>query len=285
MEREVKLIECPRDAMQGIEEFIPTEKKIDYNNLLLKCGFDTLDIGSFVSPKAIPQLKDTADVLEHLDVSETDLLTIIGNERGAKDACANSRVKFVGFPFSVSETFLQRNINSSIKDSLARIKDINKVVQENKKELVIYISMAFGNPYREAWDVEIVAKYSKLLIEEFGVKIISLSDTIGTSTSESIEYLFGNLIPEFPDIEFGAHLHTRPDDWMEKIVSAYNNGCRRFDGAIKGFGGCPMAQDGLVGNMPMENLLQFFNEKGVKTGIDKMAFATAMEMAVEIFPV
>ena len=198
MERDVKLIECPRDAMQGIEEFIPTEGKIEYNNLLLECNFDTLDLGSFVSPKAIPQLRDTTEVLDGLNDSETQLLAIIGNVRGAKEACSKDRIKFVGFPFSVSETFLERNINSSIKNSLDRIKDINEVVLENNKELVIYISMAFGNPYEEPWDVEIVAKYSKLLIEEFGVKIISLSDTIGTSTPEGIEYLFGNLIPEFP---------------------------------------------------------------------------------------
>jgi len=286
MEKAIKLIECPRDAMQGIDEFIPTEKKIAYHNLLLECGFDTIDFGSFVSPKAMPQMRDTADILDQSRYYEfkTELLSIVGNLRGARDACARDEVAYLGFPFSVSETFLERNINSSIEDSLNRIKEIKAVADEFGKEIVIYISMAFGNPYGEDWDAEIVANYTRKLIKELGIKTISLSDTIGTSTAESISYLFGNLIPEFPEIEIGAHLHTRPDDWLEKVESAYENGCRRFDGAIKGFGGCPMAQDDLVGNMATENMLQYFNSRNIETGINKEAFARALEMAVQVFP-
>ncbi|MEM7162166.1 MAG: hydroxymethylglutaryl-CoA lyase [Bacteroidota bacterium] len=286
MEKPLKLVECPRDAMQGIDEFIPTEKKIAYHNLLLKCGFHTLDFGSFVSPKAIPQLADTTEVLDASDYykHKTELLAIVGNLRGAMEACKRDEIYYLGFPFSVSQTFLERNINSSIEDSLRRIEEIKGVCNKYGKELVIYISMAFGNPYGEAWDVDVVAKYTRQLINEFEIKVISLSDTIGTSTAESINYLFGNLIPEFPDIEIGAHLHTRPDDWLEKVDSAYNSGCRRFDGAIKGFGGCPMAQDDLVGNMPMENMVQYFNNKNIETGIDREAFGRALEMAVGVFP-
>ena len=282
----IKLVECPRDAMQGIHGFIPTEKKVKYHNALLKCGFHTLDFGSFVSPKAIPQLKDSHNVLDQSDYYnyKTELLAIIGNLRGAEEACKRDEVFYLGFPFSISEEFLKRNINSSIDDSLKRIEEIQEYIAPFGKELVIYISMAFGNPYGEKWDVEIVAKYTRLLINELGIKIISLSDTIGSSDPESINYLFGNLIPEFPEIEIGAHLHTRPDNWLEKIDAAYTSGCRRFDGAIKGFGGCPMAQDDLVGNMPMENMIQYFNANKIETGIDMEAFGRAFEIAIEVFP-
>lgn len=285
MNKGVKLIECPRDAMQGINQFIPTQSKIKYHNQLLRCGFNTIDIGSFVSPKAIPQLKDTSEVLDKLDDNTTsDLLVIVGNLRGAHEACKREEIKFLGFPFSVSEKFLERNINSTIEDSLYRIGAIKELASVFKKELVIYISMAFGNPYGEHWDADEVARYTELLINEFEIDIISLSDTIGSSTPESIEYLFGNLIPQFPDMEIGAHLHTRPDEWKEKVIAAYESGCLRFDGAIKGFGGCPMAQDSLIGNMPMENLISFFNDHEIDHGVKENEFERAVALSLEIFP-
>ena len=282
----VKLIECPRDAMQGIHEFIPTKKKIAYAQSLLACGFDTIDVGSFVSPKAIPQLKDTTEVLAGLDMSKTSskLLVIVGNERGAADACAQEKVSYIGFPFSISETFLRRNINSSIADSVERLTAIKKLCIKHNKELVIYISMGFGNPYQEPWDVNIVIGWCYKLVKLFDAKIISLSDTIGTSDPRSIKYLFSNLIPELPSVEFGAHLHTTPDTWYEKIEAAANSGCMRYDGAIKGFGGCPMAADRLTGNMPTENLVSYFDELKLSS-IEKGPFQKSMEMALEVFPV
>ncbi|NNC82247.1 MAG: hydroxymethylglutaryl-CoA lyase [Flavobacteriales bacterium] len=283
----VKLIECPRDAMQGIEEFIPTELKTAYHQQLLECGFDTIDIGSFVSPKAIPQLKDTASVLAGLDRSnsDTELLVIVGNKRGAVDACAQEKVDYLGYPFSISETFLRRNINSSIEDSLSRIDDIAALCEKHNKKLVIYISMGFGNPYGEPWDVNIVMGWCYKLVKLFEVKTISLSDTIGTSRPESIRYLFSNLIPELPEVEFGAHLHTTPTTWEEKVSSAFESGCRRFDGAIKGFGGCPMAADRLTGNMPTERMVEYFSQHGIDCGVEKKPFDRAMQKALEVFPI
>ncbi|NND95197.1 MAG: hydroxymethylglutaryl-CoA lyase [Flavobacteriales bacterium] len=273
--------------MQGIEEFIPTELKTSYHQQLLSCGFHTLDVGSFVSPKAIPQLRDTSKVLSGLDMSktETKLLVIVGNKRGAQDACAEEKVTYLGYPFSISETFLRRNLNSSIDDSLTRINEVNNLCIANKKKLVIYISMGFGNPYGEPWDVNIVMGWCYKLVNLFGVETISLSDTIGTSESRSIKYLFSNLIPELPNVELGAHLHTTPSTWKEKVKSAYESGCRRFDGAIKGYGGCPMAADKLTGNMPTENMVSYFQKNGIPHGIKKEPFDHAIQKAQSVFPI
>lgn len=253
----MKLIECPRDAIQGIKHFIPTEKKIKYINLLLESNlFDTIDFGSFVSPKAIPQMADTAEVVQGLNLShtQTKLLAIIANERGATEACQFEQISYLGYPFSISETFQLRNTNATISESLERVKAIQEITEKADKQLVIYISMGFGNPYGDEWDAGIAIKWVDKL-QKLGIKIFSLSDTVGVATPESITYLFENLIPKYPNLEFGAHLHTTPDTWQEKVDAAYKAGCRRFDGAILGYGGCPMAADELVGNMPMENLL------------------------------
>lgn len=282
----VKIIECPRDAMQGLHDFIPTDIKANYINQLLKVGFDTIDFGSFVSPKAIPQMRDTADVLSKLDLSNTKskLLAIIANQRGANDAVQFEEIKYLGFPFSISETFQQRNTNSSIKESLIRVADIQNLCAQKNKELVVYISMAFGNPYGDEWNSEIVIDWTKKL-SDLGVKIIALSDTIGVSNKDNISYLFGNIIPEFKDVEIGAHLHTTPDTWKDKIEAAYQNGCRRFDGAIKGFGGCPMAKDDLTGNMPTENMFNYFQENHINTNLNKDEFNQSLIKALEVFPV
>ncbi|HET6990786.1 MAG TPA: hydroxymethylglutaryl-CoA lyase [Bacteroidia bacterium] len=283
---EVQLIECPRDAMQGIHTFIETEKKISYINSIMKCGFDTIDFGSFVSPKAIPQLRDTADVLEQLDLSSSNskLLAIIANVRGAEDAMKFEEISYLGFPFSISETFQQRNTNSSIAESLVRVGEIQNLCVKNKKTLVIYISMAFGNPYGDAWNADIAVQWTKQL-SEMGIGIIALADTIGVSNPENINQLFSTIIPEFPKLTIGAHLHTTPDSWKEKVSAAWNAGCRRFDHAIKGFGGCPMAADKLTGNMPTEKVLEFLAEKKVNAGIDMKQFGIAMEEAGRVFPV
>lgn len=283
----MKIIECPRDAMQGIHDFIDTDKKVKYINQLLKVGFDTLDMGSFVSPKAIPQMRDTAEVLKRIDLSntQTKLLTIVGNERGAKEASKFEEISYLGFPFSISNTFQKRNINSSIQDSFHRAEEILNCCVIGQKDLVVYISMAFGNPYGDPWDADIVLEWTHKLHNELGVDIISLSDTIGVAKPKTIEYLFNSLIPELPQVEFGAHLHTTPDTWKEKVQAAVNSGCERFDGAIKGFGGCPMAKDDLTGNMPTENLIQYFNSKKMDIGINMEAFTHAMEMTTEIFPI
>ncbi|MBI3500405.1 MAG: hydroxymethylglutaryl-CoA lyase [Bacteroidetes bacterium] len=281
----IRLIECPRDAMQGIHEFIPTEKKVAYINSILKCGFDTVDFGSFVSPKAIPQMRDTAEVLGKLDLSETKskLLAIIANVRGAEDACKFPEITYLGFPFSISETFQQRNTNSSIAESLKRVEEIQNLCVKNKKELVIYISMAFGNPYGDEWNSGIAIDWTKKL-SQLGINIFAMADTIGISNPEKITYLFSHLIPEFSNLEIGAHLHTTPDTWEEKIEAAYAAGCRRFDSAIKGFGGCPMATDKLTGNMPTENLLSYFNKKEISTGVNSNGLLDAMKLAIQTFP-
>jgi hydroxymethylglutaryl-CoA lyase len=280
----VKLIECPRDAMQGLHDFIPTATKAAYINQLLKVGFDTIDFGSFVSPKAIPQLKDTAEVLSKLDLSATKskLLAIIANTRGANDAVLFEEIDYLGFPFSISETFQQRNTNSSISQSLKTVEEVQSLCVKHNKKLVVYISMAFGNPYGDKWNSDIVINWTKKLAD-LGIEIIALSDTIGVSNKENISYLFSNIIPEFATVEIGAHLHTTPDTWKEKIVAAYENGCRRFDGAIKGFGGCPMATDKLTGNMPTENLVHYFNEINVNTNIDTIEFEKSLLAANKVF--
>ncbi|MDG1477303.1 MAG: hydroxymethylglutaryl-CoA lyase [Vicingaceae bacterium] len=282
----VKLIECPRDAMQGLHDFIPTDIKAKYINQLLKVGFDTIDFGSFVSPKAIPQLKDTAEVLNKLDLSQANskLLAIVANQRGATDACNFEEIDYLGFPFSISETFQQRNTNSSIEESLIRVADIQNLCVKHNKKLVVYISMAFGNPYGDLWNSDIVIEWTKKL-SQLGVEIIALSDTIGVSNPENISYLFSNTIPEFKNVEIGAHLHTTPDTWEEKVSAAYNNGCMRFDGAIKGFGGCPMATDDLTGNMATENLIKYFNQHKIELGLNQEIFNQSMIEALKVFPV
>ena len=283
----VKIIECPRDAMQGIDTFIETEKKVAYLRELLKVGFDTIDFGSFVSPKAIPQMRDTAQLLEQVDIplSAPNMLAIVANERGAKEASAFDQVDILGFPFSVSETFQQRNANSTIAEAVERLKSIQEICNKSDKQLVVYVSMGFGNPYGDDWNVDIVSHWVHELIEKIEVRTISLSDTVGIGSPGTISHLFSGLMPEFPNVEFGAHLHTRPDNWREKVDAAYSNGCRRFDSAIKGYGGCPMAKDELVGNMATENLTSYFDEKGADTGVDKELLIAAMRKAVEVFPV
>ena len=284
-EQALKLIECPRDAMQGIHQFIPTVSKIKYINQLLRVGYHTIDFGSFVSPKAIPQMADTKDVLKGLDLSNSDtkLSCIVANLRGANDAKEFEEIDILGFPFSISETFQRRNTNTSISESFDTVKSIQDICQKANKKLLIYISMGFGNPYGDAWNVEICQEWVDKLAD-IGVKIMALSDTIGVANPQSIKYLFKNLIPPYPDVEFGAHFHTRPDEWREKIESAYSAGCMRYDGAIKGYGGCPMAKDDLTGNMPTENLYYYFEEENVETGLSSNAFVKAMGMASEIFP-
>lgn len=281
----VKLIECPRDAMQGLHDFIPTETKAAYINQLLKVGFDTIDFGSFVSPKTIPQLRDTAEVLNQLDLSTTKskLLAIIANTRGAEDAVKFEEINYLGFPFSISETFQQRNTNSSIAQSLKTVEDVQNLCVKHNKEMVVYISMAFGNPYGDDWNSDIVIEWTKKLAD-LGIKIIALSDTIGASNRENISYLFKNIVPEFTEVEIGAHLHTTPTTWQEKVDAAYQNGCRRFDGAIKGFGGCPMATDKLTGNMPTENIVNYLTENKINTTINLDEFNTSILEAIKVFP-
>jgi hydroxymethylglutaryl-CoA lyase len=255
----IKLIECPRDAIQGIKHFIPTEKKIKYINLLLQSNlFDTIDFGSFVSQKAIPQMADTGEVVRGLDLNhtKTKLLAIIANERGAMEASQFEQIQYLGYPFSISESFQLRNTNATIKESMERVKAIQEITERANKQLVIYISMGFGNPYGDEWNAEIAIKWVDEL-QKLGINIFSISDTVGVASSESIKYLFENLIPKYPNLEFGAHFHTTPQTWQEKVEAAYNAGCRRFDGAFLGYGGCPLAADELVGNMPMEKLLTY----------------------------
>jgi len=281
----IKLVECPRDAMQGIKEHIPTAKKVAYINQLLQVGFDTIDFGSFVSPKAIPQMADTRTVLENLDLSsaKSKLLAIVANKRGAVDACQFEAIDYLGYPFSISETFQQRNTNATIEESLERVQQIQDLCIQHHKQMVVYISMGFGNPYGDEWNVDLVQKWTERLFS-MGIKILSLSDTIGVSNPENISYLFSHLIPKYPDITFGAHLHTQPYNWKEKVVAAYQSGCRRFDGALRGYGGCPMAKDELTGNMAMENMIQYFGEIEVDLGLDMKAFEEGMGMTGSIFP-
>ncbi|GAK77090.1 hydroxymethylglutaryl-CoA lyase [Nonlabens ulvanivorans] len=280
----VKIIECPRDAMQGIKEMIPTDLKVQYLQSLLRCGFDTIDFGSFVSPKAIPQLVDTAEVLSKLDLSKTEskLLAIIANLRGAKAACEHPEIQYLGYPFSISENFQMRNTHKTIAQSVQLLQEVIDLAQKHNKELVVYISMGFGNPYGDPWNVEIVGEWTEKLYK-MGVKILSLSDTIGSSDPETITYLFSNLIPKYPEIEFGAHLHTTPTTWHEKVDAAYKAGCRRFDGAIQGFGGCPMAKDELTGNMPTEKMVSYFNAVKADSNVNAMSFESSYNEAIKIF--
>lgn len=280
----VKIIECPRDAMQGIKAFIPTERKIAYIQSLLRVEFDTIDVGSFVSPKAIPQMQDSAAVLAGLDLSTTKskLLAIIANTKGAEAAALQPCIQYLGYPFSISENFQMRNTHKTIAQSIVTLQEILEIAHAANKEVVAYLSMGFGNPYGDPWNVDIVGEWTQKLAA-MGVTILSLSDTIGSSTPQVIEYLFTNLIPKFPEIEFGAHLHTTPNKWFEKIDAAYNAGCRRFDGAIQGFGGCPMAKDELTGNMPTEKMLSYFTAAKADCGLNSLSFESAYNEATKVF--
>jgi hydroxymethylglutaryl-CoA lyase len=281
----MKLVECPRDAMQGLEEFIPAEKKAAYINQLLKVGFDTIDFGSFVSPKAIPQLRDTVDVLHQLDLSSTSskLLAIVANTRGAKDASQFEEIAYLGFPLSISETFQIRNTNKSIQEALNALNEIQAICKRSNKVLVAYISMGFGNPYGDPYDTSIVEKFVSIL-SEMKVEIIALADTIGVSKPDQIRFLFRTLIPKFPKIELGAHLHSNPADAIEKIDAAFSSGCKRFDGAIKGFGGCPLAEDELVGNLATETILSYLFARNASPIVNQIEFLKALEMADSVFP-
>ena len=280
----IKVIECPRDAMQGWHNFISTDKKIEYINNLLKVGFDTIDFGSFVSPMAIPQMADTKDVIDNLDLSDTHtkLLAIIANLRGATEAVEFDKITYLGFPFSISETFQQRNTNSSVDESLKRVEDIQNLCVQHNKELVVYISMGFGNPYGDEYNEEIVIKRTKQ-IEELGVKIISIADTVGLATANNVSDLMKKILPVFKNIEMGVHLHSAPENRIDTLKAALNAGCRRFDSALKGIGGCPMAGNDLVGNMDTETMLRYFEESGEQLHIDNIALQKCNKMASEIF--
>ncbi|KIO75156.1 hydroxymethylglutaryl-CoA lyase [Pedobacter lusitanus] len=283
-QKAIKLIECPRDAMQGIHDFIPTDLKAAYINLLLQVGFDTIDFGSFVSPKAIPQLKDTKEVLAQLDLSNTKskLLAIVANLRGAENAMLFPEISYVGFPFSISETFQQRNTNSSIKDSLTTVEQMLELCDRHQKTAVIYLSMGFGNPYGDIYNTDIVAQWASALVER-GTKILSLSDTTGVSAPEKIKELLPLLVSSFPQTEIGLHLHSTPDTRNEKIEAAYLSGCRRFDSALKGFGGCPMAADDLTGNLATEGLIDYLTQKGEVLNLNMDKWRQAMLLSAEVF--
>jgi len=281
---ETKIIECPRDAMQGIKTFIDTKDKIRYIQSLLDVGFDTIDFGSFVSPKAIPQMRDTAQVVDALDLSNTStkLLAIVANLRGANDAVKFEQIEYLGYPFSLSEIFQMRNTSKTIAESIDLLQQIIELTTKHNKKLNVYFSMGFGNPYGDPWNEEIVEYWVNRVLK-MGVQLISLSDTVGTADADSIRHIFSYLIPKYPQIEFGAHLHTHPKTWYDKVDAAYQAGCRRFDSAIKGFGGCPMAKDELVGNLPTEKLLNYFSKNKIKTSINTTTFENAYNEAQRIF--
>jgi len=280
----IKIVECPRDAMQGIKQWIPSEIKLDYLQSVLSVGFDVVDFGSFVSKRAIPQMSDSAYIIDQLDLSNTTskLLAIVANERGAFEACSHSSLSFLGFPFSISEIFQMRNTNKSISESFEELKKIKTISEKYSKNLVVYLSMGFGNPYGEPWNYEIVEKWIDKL-SDLKIQVISLSDTIGTAVPDDIFNIFSNIIPRYTQVEFGAHFHTRPDDWFKKIDSAYRAGCKRFDGAIQGFGGCPMAKDELTGNLPTEKLISYFNTLNKKTSINSLNFESCYNHALRLF--
>lgn len=281
----LQLIECPRDAMQGLSEFIPTQQKVAYINKLLQIGFHTIDAGSFVSPKAIPQMRDTAEVFDQLDLSTTNskILAIVANKRGAEQAVSFKQVDYLGYPLSLSETFQQRNTNRSIDTAINDLEAIQNLCLQHQKELVVYLSMGFGNPYGDPYDASYIQEFVEKL-DRIEVKIISLADTIGVSNPENINWIFSTLIPNYKHIIFGAHLHSTPDTIVEKVEAAYAAGCRRFDGAIKGFGGCPMAKDDLVGNMATETMLSAFDAMSVGTGVNTTKFQDAINMSLKVFP-
>lgn len=283
MQQGITLVECPRDAMQGWKYFIPTQTKVNYLNQLLKVGFDVLDFGSFVSAKAIPQLADTKDVIPQLQLDgKTKLLAIIANTRGAEDAVVYDEIHYLGFPFSISETFQKRNTNKTIAESLAQVEEIQQLCVKHGKELVVYISMGFGNPYGDEYSAEVAIKWVGELAA-MGIKTIAMSDTVGVAKPDNIEYIFKTLVPEFKDVHIGAHFHSTTDKWQEKIQTAYDNGCVRFDSAMKGIGGCPMAEDELVGNIATENIVQWAAGKDIKLNLNAEAFNEAWRMAAEIF--
>lgn len=279
-----KIIECPRDAMQGIKNFIPTTAKVNYLQFLLEVGFHSLDFGSFVSHRAVPQMRDTAKVLDQLDLSDTKtkLLAIVANLRGAETALCFEQIEYIGFPFSISENFQMRNTHKTISESLHTLEQIKELTDKCNKMLVVYLSMGFGNPYGDPWSVDVVSKWVERLAQ-MEVKIISLSDTVGQAALKDISYLYSTLIPVFPSIEFGAHFHTHPNKGYDKLTAAFDAGCRRFDGAINGFGGCPMASDALVGNMPTQKLLTFFADRSIQTGVHMTTFESAMNKTSELF--
>jgi Isopropylmalate/homocitrate/citramalate synthases len=280
----LKLIECPRDAMQGWKSFIPTKKKVEYVNSLLKVGFDTIDFGSFVSAKAIPQMADTKEVVQklELDVTKSKLLAIAANARGASDASQYDQITYIGYPFSISETFQKRNSNSTIEESVIRVEEIQNICLKNNKILVIYLSMGFGNPYGDPYNQDILLKWAGEMVER-GIRIISLADTVGLATPDQIKYALNTLIPEYKNVEIGVHLHSRADNWKPKFEAALNSGCKRFDGALKGIGGCPMAQDDLVGNMRTELIIDLMNKKQVPNGINSKALQESLLLASQIF--
>jgi len=280
----IKIVECPRDAMQGIKQWIPSEIKLDYLQSVLSVGFDVVDFGSFVSKRAIPQMSDSAYIIDQLDLSNTTskLLAIVANERGAFEACSHSSLSYLGFPFSISEIFQMRNTNKSINESFEELKRIKKIADKNNKKLVVYLSMGFGNPYGEPCNYEIVEKWIDKL-SDLKIQVISLSDTIGTAVPDDIFNIFSNIIPRYTQVEFGAHFHTRPDDWFKKIDSAFRAGCKRFDGAIQGFGGCPMAKDELTGNLPTEKLISYFNSINKKPNINSLNFESCYNHALRLF--
>jgi hydroxymethylglutaryl-CoA lyase len=282
----VKLIECPRDAMQGIKQFIPTEQKIAYINQLLQVGFDTVDFGSFVNPKAIPQMADTIDVLKGLDLSATQskLLSIVANKRGAESAASFDEISFLGYPFSVSETFQMRNTNATIEESFVRLSEIQQICVKADKKLVVYLSMGFGNPYGDRWSPELVAEWCERLYRELDIRVMALSDTIGVSNDKTIRELMNTVLPSLPEVEFGAHLHTTFDTFAEKVKATVESGCLRLDGAIKGFGGCPMAKDDLTGNMPTEKMVGWLMENGYYTGLNQDKFEQSVLMSTHVFP-
>lgn len=284
MNSELKLVECPRDAMQGWKHFIPTADKISYLNALLKVGFDVLDFGSFVSAKAIPQLADTKDIIPHLDISDTKtkLLAIVANTRGAEEAVVFDEIAYLGFPFSISETFQLRNTNKTIAQSMVQVEEMQNLCIKNNKELVIYISMGFGNPYGDLYNADIAIDAVKK-ITDLGIRTVAMSDTVGLAQPENIEYLFRNLIPEFKDVSIGAHFHSTPEKRYEKIRAAYNSGCRSFDSAVNGIGGCPMAEDDLVGNLATESLISWCDQNNVNLNIDRDIFNHALKLASGVF--
>ena len=278
----IKLIECPRDAMQGLHDFVPTELKVEYLNLLLQVGFDTLDFGSFVSPKAIPQMRDTKEVLAQLDLTSTKLLAIVANLKGVENAVKHPEINYLGFPFSISETFQQRNTNSSIAQSLNTVEEMLNLCDKHQKKPVVYLSMGFGNPYGDEWNTDIVSHWANELVAK-GVKIISVADTVGISTPEKIKTILPPLVQQFPTIEFGLHLHSTPQERLEKIEAAFEAGCTRMDSALKGFGGCPMAADDLTGNIATEDVIAYLNNKSVNLGLDMEKWGEAMMVSSKIF--
>lgn len=281
---QMKIVECPRDAMQGMERFIPTELKIRYLNSLLEVGFNILDFGSFVSSKAIPQMADTREVLSQLNwqASKTELLAIVAGKRGIEEAASLEGIRYLGFPFSISETFQQRNTRKSIEDSFETVRFLLEEVDRQNKKAVIYLSMGFGNPYGDPWSLTLVEDWCGRLIEE-GAEVISLSDTVGQAVPQRFAEVYTTCAKWYPSTEFGIHMHTRYDNWRDKVDAAWEAGCRRFDGAIKGFGGCPFAEDELVGNLPTEKLLSFCTEKGIDHSVDIHRFQSAYNQASEIF--